>query len=353
MTAKIDGTNGFIQQYDYQTPTTGFSYTFAAGTQVLVMNPAGTLATGTITMPVSPADGMTITFSSTQIITALTVNANTGQSIVSAVTTLAANQSATYVYRLSNTTWYPSATIPSNVPVTPAGGSIITSGTAVSTATTSFTGATSGISTTLTASSVTGTIAVGQVISGTNIVAGTTITALGTGTGGAGTYTISPASTGTVSGTITVVGLDFLSIPSWVKRITVMFNGVSTNAAASGIQIQIGAGSVVTSGYTGGTLVFTSTPAVGQSSVTSGFAIEPVSSAITAATLRYGTVVLTLQTGNTWISTATINHTGTGTGSSGSGSIALGGTLDRVRITTAGSPATDTFDAGSINILYE
>jgi hypothetical protein len=81
MTVKLDGTNGLLQQYDFQTPTTGFSYTFAAGTQVLVMNPVGTLATGTITMPSSPADGMTITFSSTEQITALTLSGNTGQTI--------------------------------------------------------------------------------------------------------------------------------------------------------------------------------------------------------------------------------------------------------------------------------
>lgn len=105
--AKIDGTNGLIQQYDYQAPSTGFSYTFAAGTQVLVMQPAGTLATGTITMPASPADGMTITFSSTQTITALTVQGNTGQSITGQPTTFGAGSAATFVYRLSNTTWYP------------------------------------------------------------------------------------------------------------------------------------------------------------------------------------------------------------------------------------------------------
>lgn len=106
MTAVISGTNGLLQSYDYQVLTTGFTYTFAAGTQVLVINPAGTLATGTITMPASPADGMTIRFSSSQIITALTVSANTGQSIVSAVTTLAAGGGAAYIYRLANTTWY-------------------------------------------------------------------------------------------------------------------------------------------------------------------------------------------------------------------------------------------------------
>jgi len=104
--AIIDGTNGLIQAYDYQTPTTGFSYTFASGVQTLVMNPAGTLATGTITMPASPADGMTIRFSSSQIITALTVSANSGQSIVAAVTSLVLGGSAQYIYRATNSTWY-------------------------------------------------------------------------------------------------------------------------------------------------------------------------------------------------------------------------------------------------------
>jgi hypothetical protein len=124
MTAVLSGTNGLIQAYDYQTPTTGFSYTFAAGTQVLVMNPAGTLATGTITMPASPADGMTITFSSSQQITALTLSGNTGQSIVSNVTFLPAKTGVSYVYRLANTTWYPTVTVPN-------AGSQLVSGTAI------------------------------------------------------------------------------------------------------------------------------------------------------------------------------------------------------------------------------
>ena len=63
MTAVLSGTNGLLQSYDYQAPATGFSYTFAAGTQTLILNPAGTLAAGTITMPAAPADGMTIRFS--------------------------------------------------------------------------------------------------------------------------------------------------------------------------------------------------------------------------------------------------------------------------------------------------
>lgn len=65
-----------------------------------------------------------------------------------------------------------------------------------------FTGSISG--TTLTVTAVTsGTIAVGQTISGTGISAGTTITGLGTGTGGTGTYTVSISQTAS-STTITV-----------------------------------------------------------------------------------------------------------------------------------------------------
>jgi hypothetical protein len=111
MPTKIDGTNGVIQAYDFQALTTGFTYTFAAGTQTLVMNPAGTLATGTITMPAAPADGMTITITTTQQITALTIAGNSGQSIGGTqVALMAANSALSFVYRLTNTTWYRTST---------------------------------------------------------------------------------------------------------------------------------------------------------------------------------------------------------------------------------------------------
>jgi hypothetical protein len=106
MPIKIDGTNGVLQAYDYQVLTTGFTYTFAAGVQLLLAVPAGTLATGTVTMPASPVDGMNITITSTQQITALTVNGNTGQSVVGGATSVSVGGSQTFVYRLANTTWY-------------------------------------------------------------------------------------------------------------------------------------------------------------------------------------------------------------------------------------------------------
>jgi hypothetical protein len=105
-TASWSAAAGGVQNYDYQVSTTGFSYTFAAGVQTLIMNPAGTLATGTITMPAAPADGMVVTFSTTQQITALTVNANTGQTINNALTKILAGQSMSYVYRSASTAWF-------------------------------------------------------------------------------------------------------------------------------------------------------------------------------------------------------------------------------------------------------
>jgi len=66
--------------------------------------------------------------------------------------------------------------------------------------------------TTLTVSAVTsGTLYVGQTIQGTGVTALTIITALGTGSGGAGTYTVSTSQT--VSST-TLYGLNFSQLPS-------------------------------------------------------------------------------------------------------------------------------------------
>lgn len=94
----------------FQVPITGFSITIAAGVSTLMLDPAGTLATGTIIMPAAPADGLIINIGATQTITALTVSANSGQSIKNAPTTLTVSligaQGYQYIYRLSNTTWY-------------------------------------------------------------------------------------------------------------------------------------------------------------------------------------------------------------------------------------------------------
>ena len=150
---------------------------------------------------------------------------------------------------------------------------------------------------------------------------------------------------GTAVASTSGTSIDFTGIPSWVKRITVMFNGVSTNGT-SNIQVQIGSGSVTTTGYLG--FVFVST--VFRSAFTSGFITTGL---VATDSLLSSQIVLTLFGSNTWVESAIISDYSASvlSASSSSGKLVLGGTLDRVRITTVNG--TDTFDAGSINIMYE
>jgi hypothetical protein len=170
---------------------------------------------------------------------------------------------------------------------------------------------------------------------------------------GTGTFTVNGVNSNIVSGTAVAstsgTSIDFTSLPTWVKRITVMFSGVSTSGT-SPPQIQIGSGSVTTSGYLGSNSI------IGSASVTSvlftsGFGIGVNTSNWAAAMLVQGNIVLTLQTGNTWVCSGSVGRSDSASIFLTTGSLALGGALDRVRITTANG--TDTFDAGSINILYE
>jgi hypothetical protein len=162
----------------------------------------------------------------------------------------------------------------------------------------------------------------------------------GTGTNSMNTLATAVPST---SGT----SIDFTSLPSWIKKITVMFSGVSTNGSAYVI-VQLGAGSLTTSGYIGevGQLVN------GSSSFTqaysSGFIIE---AGTNAAATRYGSLVFTLIGSNIWVGQGNVARGDSTNISVTGGGITLGGTLDRVRITT--SNGTDAFDAGNVNILYE
>jgi hypothetical protein len=94
------------KSYSLQVPTTGFTITIGNNISTLLLNPAGTLATGTITMPATPIDGQIVRLATTQTITALTVSPNAGQTISGNVTTLTAAAPATYMYNLSGTKWY-------------------------------------------------------------------------------------------------------------------------------------------------------------------------------------------------------------------------------------------------------
>jgi hypothetical protein len=240
------------------------------------MQPAGTLATGTVTMPAAPADGMTITVESTQQITALTVQGNAGQSLVNGTQTLRPNQPYSWVYRLSNTTWYP------------------------------FAGATN-------------------------------------------SQIVSDVAQNSTSGT----SIDFTGIPSWVKRITVMMKGVSTNGTSFyAVRVRVG-GSPVSTNYSG---------AVGSIYETENIAINGSTSEIPIQALApvagsSMTGVLTLskmnETGPVWAYSGTMYIPGGAATlmSYIAGVVTLSGAVDGIQITTTGG--ANTFDAGTINILYE
>ena len=173
-------------------------------------------------------------------------------------------------------------------------------------------------------------------------VAGTFTATIGSATG-----THYPFTAGTAVASTSGTSIDFTSIPSWVKRITVMFSGVSTNGTSATI-IQLGdSGGVETSGYLG-----SMSYQGAQALYTTGIGVNNTGS---ASALRHGSTIITLvdSSTNTWSAMGVVGTTGIGTGetySSGS-TKSLSATLDRVRITTVNG--TDTFDAGSINILYE
>jgi hypothetical protein len=149
----------------------------------------------------------------------------------------------------------------------------------------------------------------------------------------------------TASGT----SVNFTGIPSWVKRITVMFSGVSTNGTSSP-QIQLGTGSTtyVTSGYLGSCISTNASPAA--TTISAGF-VFGFSGSGAATSIRHGSVVLTKINENTWVATGNVGSSELAVVAILGGSVNLESVLTAVRITMANG--TDTFDAGTINIMYE
>jgi hypothetical protein len=125
-----------------------------------------------------------------------------------------------------------------------------------------------------------------------------------------------------------------------------MFNGVSTNGS-SAHQIQLGdSGGLETSGYTGATQ-----STGGTSSFSTGALL--IGSASGSTVVFSGAVLINCLdlTTNAWTFNGSLGRNDSAQASFVGGSKSLSATLDRIRITTVNG--TDTFDAGSINILYE
>ena len=157
--------------------------------------------------------------------------------------------------------------------------------------------------------------------------------------GGAITLATAQAST---SGT----AIDFTGIPSWVKRITVMLNGVSTSGV-SNIILRLGTSSgIAATGYISVMNALYSSIQVFQDST--GF---PILIPAAADTHGGNVTISSFGSSNTWTVSGVVAASGPIAFTTSGYSPNLGGALDRIRLTMANG--TDTFDAGSINIMYE
>lgn len=147
---------------------------------------------------------------------------------------------------------------------------------------------------------------------------------------------------GTYVATTSGSSVNFGSLPSWIKRITVLANGVSTTGT-NRVIVQLGtSGGLVTSGYTGGAqngLTITAS--------TAGFLLSNFN---TTADARSGALVISNINSNTWVASGVISADANGVSAGVGGQIALGAVLTQISITTN---SADTFDAGGLNIFYE
>jgi hypothetical protein len=152
---------------------------------------------------------------------------------------------------------------------------------------------------------------------------------------------------GTSQASTSGTSIDFTSIPSWVKRITVMLQGVSTNGSSVPIMRLGTSGGFVTSGYaSGGIYTGAST---GSGNRTDGLLL--CGNAFDSSATLQGHAVLTNFSGNAWVQSFVFGQSNSAYAVMGGGSITLASALTQIRITMVNG--TDTFDAGSINILYE
>lgn len=154
-----------------------------------------------------------------------------------------------------------------------------------------------------------------------------------------------PLVSGTAQNSTSGTFIDFTGIPSWVKRITVMFDGVSTNGSST-VLLQLGdSGGIENTGYVSTGVLNTNTT-IGATSSTAGFIVYQNN----ASYALRGNAYITRLNANTWTFTANglLNTTDS---VFSAGSKTLSDTLDRIRVTTTNG--TDTFDAGTINIMYE
>ena len=143
---------------------------------------------------------------------------------------------------------------------------------------------------------------------------------------------------------LTGTSVTFTSLPAGIRRLIISISGGSVNGD-SDLGIRIGdSGGIETTGYA--STASTQSSATTANS-TSGFIIAV---AVSATSLHSGIVTLANINSTSWVSNGILKE-GTTTLRTSAGDKSLSDVLTQVRITTVNG--TDTFDAGTINILYE
>lgn len=152
---------------------------------------------------------------------------------------------------------------------------------------------------------------------------------------------------GTAQNTTSGTSIDFTGIPSWVKRITFSFSTLSSNGLSL-FQLRVGSlsGGIESTGYFGSI-----TDGVGNvATPTTGI---PISPSVAAAYTYNGFITLVLMNSatNLWAISGTFGRSDAASSGCLGYTKSLSSTLDRIRLTTVNG--TDTFDAGSANIMWE
>jgi hypothetical protein len=148
---------------------------------------------------------------------------------------------------------------------------------------------------------------------------------------------------GTAVASTSGTSIDFTGIPSWVKRITVVFADVSSNGSSPYL-VQLGdSGGIENTGYSGA-----AGTRGGDTFNSTGFLLNR---GTTSAVNGGGLATICTLGSNIWATSGTWASASSDAPQFFAGYKTLSATLDRLRITTVNG--TDTFDAGTINILYE
>jgi len=177
----------------------------------------------------------------------------------------------------------------------------------------------------------------------------TTLTVTGAATAaslqvGGVTTNVYPLVSGTSVASTSGTSIDFINIPSWVRRITVMVSGLGSSS--SGIPLlQLGTvSSLEVTGYSGSGISNSTLFAL-----SSGFPVRDTWSSTSRTNGAY-TLTLLDAASNTWACAAIFGTSNTTGLVSVGGTKPLASTLTRLRLYIDG---TQTFTAGLVNILWE